>query len=317
MQLPALVFTQIFLSRMVFSLKKTQISTLASTSNLYSSGANSGPESGASPLSSGNEEKSGGTDSTPVVASRKNSTTETAKDPPRSPSRRKASGPYTQSRRPSGDDASLAPTYQSHRRGSSTTLTPSPYVSSDYKFPANSAAPRASEVIPPVPVSTLPIQSFTSSPTRYQNYRIPHRTMPGGRFRRQTQSRDSDTVEDTLKNVPPTEADDGHQSEAGDRVLEIRSSYSQQQAVYPYLFEPPGTAASSLPPPTATSDVANRSSGEFEYPDEATFLAARAAAASAVAVPKAGTAGTDTVSPRQSYHTPSSSVVATPALEER
>lgn len=310
MQLPALVFTQIFLSRMVFSLKRLQIES--NTSMSASNGSRSNPSGGPSHSSSSQQEKSGGSDSTLVAQTRKDPAVEQAGLPSRTSSIRKPVEPsspsQSQSRRSSKDHESISPNYHSHRRGSSATLSPSPHPSGDYKFGNYSMNARSYEDIPPVPappqVSAVPVPPFSSLPARYQNYRLPHRTMPGGRFRRQTASRDSDAAE----TVDGAEVDESHQSEAGDRVLEIRSSHPQLPAVYPYLFEPPGTATSSLPPPTATSDVANRSSGEFEYPDE---KAARLAQMPEKAASQAAAGADDTSSPRQSYHTPSASVTNT------
>lgn len=183
--------------------------------------------------------------------------------PARSPSTGKGSTSASQSRRPSADDASIAPTVQAHRRRSSATLAPLPHPAGDYKFSAYSMSNSTKEEIPPVPAQPTVAPPFAALPARYQNYRSPVRTVPGGRFRRQ-QSRDVDSIDTALVD----DGDESHMSEAGDRVLEIRSAYAQPPAVYPYLFEPPGTANSSLPPPTANSERANRSSGEFEYPDE-------------------------------------------------
>lgn len=297
MQLPALVFTQIFLSRMTFSLKRTQISSLANTSPLNSDLTHSNPSSGSNPASSGQQEKSTGSDSTLITESRKNSASEKSGLPSSGGSSiKKPTGPYDHSRRPSGQEGSPSPTYESHRRGSSVTLAPSPHPAGDYKFPNHSMS-RFEEDIPPVPTpaQSVAIPPFATLPVRYQAHRAAYRNTPGGRFRRQTQSSDSDAVNVTVE----TEVDDSHQSEAGDRVLDIRTSYSQPPAVYPYLFEPPGTAASSLPPPTATSDVANRSSGEFEYLDEKAFRAARPPAQSPRSTP-ATTIGTSTATPTDS-----------------
>lgn len=316
MQLPALVFTQIFLSRMVFSLKRMQVDSHTSFSN--SNVTNSNPESGPSHSSSGQQEKSGGSGATLVDQNRKNSASEKVGLHSRTSSVGKPDESQLQSqphsRRPSKDDASIATTYQSHRRGSSVTLIPSPgvsHLSGEQKFANHSMNTRSHEDIPPVPsptsISAVPIPPFANLPAKYQNYRLPHRTMPGGRFRRQTSSRDSNVADV----AGAAEHDDPNQSEAGDRVLEIKSSYSQPPAVYPYLFEPPGTATSSLPPHTATSDVANRSSGEFEYRDERALRLAQMPPQSA---PQAATDPVDPTSARQSYHTPSSSVADTPPV---
>lgn len=318
MQLPALVFTQIFLSRMVFSLKKTQISTLASGSMLNSDITHSHPQSNSGPPYSGDQEKSGGSggsDPTLAAKSRKSSVvSEKGGVGSRSASMKRSPGPYSQSRRPSVEDGNLAAAHQSHRRGSSVTLAPSPHPSGDYKF-GNYSMTHSNDSIPPVPApvaapapapgpgppdQTVPIPPFSTLPAKYQNYRAPHRNIPGGRFRRQAESRNSDTID--IETALKSDLDDSHQSEAGDRVLEIRSAYSQPPAVYPYLFAPPGTAASSLPPPTATSDVANRSSGESEYLDG---KASRVGPTQAVPAPVP--AKVDASSVRQSYRTPGTS----------
>ncbi|KAK9899998.1 hypothetical protein P389DRAFT_207580 [Cystobasidium minutum MCA 4210] len=270
MQFPALVFTQILLSRTVFSLKKTQISTLAGTSLLHSSSEKASPAS-SSPATSGQQEKSmeksTGSEETAVQSRKMSMDRRENQTSARSQSMRKASSSISQTRRPSADDASIAPTFQSHRRGSSATLAPSPHPTGDYKFAAYSMSPRAGEDIPPVPVQATPAPpplAATALPVRYHNYRMAHRTMPGGRFRRQTQVSDIESVDTSLQD----DEDESHMSEAGDRVLDIRSSFTQPPAVYPYLFEPPGTANSSLPPPTGNSERANRSSGEFDMPDD-------------------------------------------------
>lgn len=319
MQLPALVFTQIFLSRMVFSLKRTQVSTLAGTNLSKSNITNSNPESGPSQSSSGQQEKSGGSGTTLVAQSRKNSASEKAGLPTKTTPVKKAVDSQTRSqsqlRRASADDVGAAPTSQSsHRRGSSATLAPSPRSSGDIKFTNYSMNPHSSEEIPPVPTSAPgqapAVPPFSSLPVRYQNYRLPHRTMPGGRFKRQNDSRDGSISVDVAR---ATEVDDSHPSEAGDQVLEISSAYSQPPTVYPYLFEPPGTATSSLPPATANSDIANRSSGEFEIYDGKAIRTAHIPT-SAIPVSGAATAApADVTSARQSYHTSRSSLPNSPS----
>lgn len=303
MQLPAMVFTQIFLSRIVFSLKKTQTNTLNSSSLLQSGEAKTGPTSpDPSPLSSGQHERSRESESTLVIDNRKKSVDETSLETKRSQSMRKASSSNSQLRRPSADDASIAPTYQSGRRRSSGTLAPSPHPTGDYKFSTYSMAARPSEDVPRPPVPATPAPPFAAHSSRYQHHRMPYRNMPGGRFRRQSQTQ----VETAASSAAPDDGDDSHMSEAGDRVLEIRSTYpyTQAHAVYPYLFEPPGTANSSLPPPTGNSERANRSSGEFEYPHDLMPMPGPTPPTTAGSIePVDRSARNDVSSLRQSYHT--------------
>jgi hypothetical protein len=259
---------------MVFSLKATQVRSLAGVG--LSDHSSSGPSdnSKSTPPVSETHIRSGSSDSATMADSRKGSMSEKAASTLASPSSRKLSRSQDKLRRPSGDSTSNPNLHQPHRRSSSTTLATDEPVPRPYRFPAyKMRGDDDTEKLPPVPTLADELPSPPSwLPTKYQHYRIPTRTFPQGRFKRQ-----SGLAEDLEAGEQESTASDNEVAERTDRILDIRKSpTSPAFSPYPYLFEPPGTAASSipprtaassLPPQTAISDVANRSSGDWDYLD--------------------------------------------------